>query len=144
MDKFHEKINSELQTIIDQVIEKEIEATIQYELKGEYSDDEILKHVQYFQENEGFIPEIIKKVEVVASYDMGWNTHITGRVYDSLSGHAFLIGCCSGNVISFGVCTKKCVKCTQAIKLGVDPKPHVCTINHVGLSGSVEANWRYD
>ena len=70
---------------------------------------------------------------------MGWNKRSSGRVYDSLSGRAFLIGCRSGNVIYFGVCAKKCVKCARATKLGVDPKSHVCSINHVGSSGSMEA-----
>ena len=71
---------------------------------------------------------------------MGWNKRSTGRVYDSLSGHAFMIGCRSGKVISFGVRAKKCAKCSTAKRRGTTPVPHFCTINHEGSSGSMEAN----
>ena len=76
---------------------------------------------------------------IVASYDMGWNKRSMGRVYNPLSGHEFLIGCRSGNVISFGVRSKKCVKCSRYKRLGTSPNVHRCTINHEGSSGSMEA-----
>ena len=37
------------------------------------------------------------------AFDMGWQKRAGGRVYDSLSGHGFLIGQKTGKVISFGV-----------------------------------------
>ena len=107
MDKFTKEMNTELQEIIDEGLENEIEATIKYELSEEYTAAEIQTYIKNFREDKGFIPERIKKLPIVASYDMGWNKRSTGRVYDSLSGHAFLIGCRSGCVISFGVCAKK-------------------------------------
>ena len=132
-------MNTELQEIIDEGLENEIEATIKYELSEEYTAAEIQTYIKNFREDKGFIPERIKKLPIVASYDMGWNKRSTGRVYDSLSGHAFLIGCRSGCVISFGVCAKKCAKCGRAKRFGIDPPEHDCTINHEGSSGSMEA-----
>ena len=38
------------------------------------------------------------------SFDMGWNKSTTEKLYDSLSGHAFMIGCQTGMVI--GLMTK--------------------------------------
>ena len=108
-------------------------------MAGEYSQDEIDLYLKNFHEDDTDIPKKINKIPIVASYDMGWNKRSTGRVYDSLSGHAFLIGCRSGCVISYGVCAKKCAKCGSAKRLGIDPPPHNCTINHEGSSGSMEA-----
>ena len=139
MDSFTDKIHTELQEIVDEGFEKEIKASIQHELKDEYSDEEIEVFVTNYLQDSGFIPDKIKKLPIVASYDMGWNKRSTGRVYDSLSGHAFFIGCRSGKVISFGVKAKKCAKCGRAKRLGINPPPHSCTINHEGSSGSMEA-----
>ena len=41
-----------------------------------------------------------------AAFDMGGQKWAGGRVYDSLSGHSFLIGQKTGKVISFGVVKK--------------------------------------
>ena len=60
-------------------------------------------------------------------------------MYDSPSGHAFMVGCKSGNVITFGVLAKKCAVCSRAVRSGLEPSPHDCSINHVGSSGSMEA-----
>ena len=40
---------------------------------------------------------------LTVSYDMGWQRRSGGRVYDSISGHGFLIGCRSKKVINFGI-----------------------------------------
>ena len=40
------------------------------------------------------------------SYDMGWQERPGGRVYDSISGHGFLVGCCSQKVVYFGILKK--------------------------------------
>ena len=60
-------------------------------------------------------------------------------MYNSPSGHAFMIGCKSGNVVNFGVLAKKCAKCSRATRAGLDTSPHVCSTNHEGLSGPIEA-----
>ena len=44
-------------------------------------------------------------------FDMGWQKRATGRVYDSLSSHGYMIGCSTGKVISMGVLCKKYSTC---------------------------------
>ena len=61
MKKFTNEMNSELQDIIDEGFEKEIEATINHELAGEYTATEIEMYIKHFREDKGFIPEKIKK-----------------------------------------------------------------------------------
>ena len=58
-------MNSELQDIIDEGFEKEIEATINYELAGEYTAAEIEMYIKHFREDKGFIPEKIKKYQLL-------------------------------------------------------------------------------
>ena len=92
-------------------------------------------HVDGFR----FFPAKIKLLPIVASHYMGWNKRSTGMVYDTLSGHAFLIGFSGGKLIVFGVSAKKCTKCGRANRLRTSPSPHICTINHEGSCGSMEA-----
>ena len=139
MDSFTETMQKELQIIVDEGLQKEIESTIAYVLANDYSQKEIKEYIQLFNANSSRIPDKIRPLQLSASYDMGWNKRSTGRVYDSLSGHAFLIGCRSGKVISFGVRAKKCAKCSRSKRLGTSPVSHFCTINHEGSSGSMEA-----
>ena len=49
------------------------------------------------------MPSDIAKIGLTVSYDMGWNKRSTCKVYDSLSGHDFLIDYRTGNVTSMGV-----------------------------------------
>ena len=67
---------------------------------------------------------------------MGWQTRATGRMYGSLSGHGYMIGC---KVISMEVLCKKCSTCRANNKKGIEPPPHPCLINHTGSSGGMEA-----
>ena len=36
--------------------------------------------------------QIITHLRITTSYDMGWQRRSTGRVYDSLSGHGYMVG----------------------------------------------------
>ena len=47
-------------------------------------------------------------IEIVASYDMSWSIRSSGRHYDSMKGHGFLIGGIKKNIIAMGVIKKKC------------------------------------
>ena len=84
----------------------EIKATIKHLLKDEYSEEEIQEYIDGFEDGSCVLPPRFLPLPIIASYDMGWNKRSTGRVYDSPSGHAFMVGCHSGNVISFGVLAK--------------------------------------
>ena len=70
---------------------------------------------------------------------MGWQKRSTGKIYDSLSGHAFTIGATTGKVIGFMVKSKSCSKCKTANRLGIEAEEHDCQINFEGSSGAMEA-----
>ena len=119
---------------------EEICATIKSKLGLEYSPDEIKEYISNFESNSGFIPDKIKKVGIIMSYDMGWQKRSTGCIYNSLSGYGYLIECVSGKVVSFGVRCKKCVKCTRANNIQTVAGPHLCTVRHDESSGSIETS----
>ena len=104
---FTNTINDKLKLIFNEGLSMEIKATIKHLLKAEYSVEEIEGYMQGFEDGSCVLPPRFQPLPIVASYYMGWNKISTGRVYDSSSGHAFMIGCHSGNVISFGVLAKK-------------------------------------
>lgn len=58
-------------------------------------------YIHNFNFNSGYVPDKIKIIGIIASYDICWNQRATGRLYDSLSGHEYLIGCRSGCVIAY-------------------------------------------
>ena len=86
---------------------EEVVATIKAELSDEYTENEIDSYAKKIINKEyEDLPDKIKNVGIAVSYHMGWNKRSTGQVYDSLSGHGFIIGCKTGNVIGYGVSKK--------------------------------------
>ena len=84
------------------------------------------------------IPSHLPCINITVSYDMGWQKRSGGRVYDSLSGHGFFIGCRSNKVVDLGVMRKKCSICTSINETINNIPPHKCNVNHTGSSGSME------
>ena len=70
---------------------------------------------------------------------MGWQKRSTGKLYDSMSGHGFIFGCRTGNIIGFRVKSKSCSTCSKANSLNIAPKEHNFQINWDGSSGAMEA-----
>ena len=70
---------------------------------------------------------------------MGWQKRATGKIYDSMSGHGFMIGCRTGNIIGFKVKSKSCTVCSKANFLNIPAEEHGCRINYEGSSGGMEA-----
>ena len=68
----------------------------------------------------------------------------TCRVFNSMSGHDFLIGCRTGNAIQFGLNKKFCLTCTSANRRNVDVKDNPCSINWDGASGAMESSSSLD
>ena len=85
------------------------------------------------------LPKGISKIPIAVSYDMGWSKRGTGKVYNSLSGHAYFIGCRTGKVFKCGVLQKSCVTCTSYQKRDLPIPNHLCNVNHNGSSGSMES-----
>ena len=85
------------------------------------------------------IPDAIKKIGLVISYDMGWQKCSTGNIYESLSGHAYIIGVITGKIIGFMVNSKSYSKCKTGNRLDIDVEEHDYQINFDGSSGAMEA-----
>ena len=92
----------------------------------------------WFENNEENIPDKIKKIGIAISYDLGWQKRSTGRVYDSISGHGYLIGCRTGKIIGMQVRQIKCKNSKQKIAMG-----HLQLLMSVWSIGMVAAaQWR--
>ena len=126
-------------------LNEEIKATIREKLEGIYEKEKIDGAITaWFAKDEPNIPDEIKTVGLSISYDMGWQKRSTGRVFDSISGHAFMIGCRTGKVIKYDVRQTKCKKCEAQNKHGTSPVSHNCMINWEGGSGAMEAGTALD
>ena len=93
----------------------------------------------WFEKDEENIPDEVKKIGIAVSYDMGWQKRSTGRVYDSISGHGYLIGCRTGKIIGMQVRQTKCKKCQAENSNGTPAATHECMVNWDGGSGAMEA-----
>ena len=81
-----------------------------------------------------------EQVLLIVSFDMGWQKHSSGNKYDSLSGHAFMIGAESRKVIHCVVTSKMCATCQSAESNGTVAKEHKCPKNYSGSSKAMEAD----
>ena len=79
-------------------------------------------------------------VGLTLSYDMGWSKRSSGNIYNSLSGHSFLVGCHSKIILGAQVLSKQCSVCTSAESKGVTPRDHECPKNFTGSSKAMEAH----
>ena len=73
---------------------------------------------------------------------MGGNKRSTGRIYDSLSGHGFIIGFSTNKVIGYGVSKEKCSICKQLNRNNIaaaEAYLNECNINSTGSSGAMES-----
>ena len=131
--------------IFKELMELEIRATITETLKKTYTDEEIDRYVSYFLDGKyEQLPTEIRKVGIIVSFDMGWQKRSTGRVYDSLSGHGFIIGVRTKNVIGFGLRKKGCSICSKANGKNVPAGAHKCQVNWSGSSGAMESSLALD
>ena len=71
-EEVNNKIMEECQAVIDEGLGEEIRATIKSKLGLEYSPNEINEYISNFYSNSGFIPDKIRSVGIIVSYDMGW------------------------------------------------------------------------
>jgi hypothetical protein len=78
-------------------------------------------------------------VKLTVCFDMGWQKRSSGHRYDSLSGHAFLVGAYTKKVIACTVFSKVCSKCARAKKDMKDAIEHECPKNFDGSSKAMES-----
>ena len=138
--KLNEGLILVAKTMIKQALINEIVSTINsqaYDAINDKGRNDFLEFIQTKQFEKA--KRIITQIKLTASFDMGWQKRATGRVYDSLSGHGYMVGCSTGKVISMGVLCKKCSTCRANNKKGIEPPLHACPVNHSGSSGGMES-----
>lgn len=79
------------------------------------------------------------EVGITGSYDMGWQKRRSGNKYDSLSGHAFLIGQQSKKIICQSLYCKACHVCLIAKGKNIPARPHDYPINFADAPKAMEA-----
>ena len=97
--------------ILEEALLEEIEQTLRH-------DCELLLKLG-FQDIQQWIdlPNDLKRsyrVPITILYDMGWQKRGTGRMYNSNSGHAFMIGAKTKKIIGIAVMSKICAGCKKA------------------------------
>ena len=61
-------------------------------MKDVISEHEINVNIEHFKNgNYNLMHKNLHHIGISISYDMGWQKRSTGRIYDSLSGHVFLL-----------------------------------------------------
>ena len=78
------------------------------------------------------------RVGITVSFDICWSKRSSGNRYDSLSGHALMIGCLSKNIITAVDSSEMCRLCSLSKENGVYPSEHVCSRNYAGSSKATE------
>ena len=81
-------------------------------------------------------------IKLAGSVDMGWQKRSSGRKYDSPSGHMFLVGSETGEIISYTCMSLNCRQCLinkKNRKLNKPEKEHECFKNFDGHSKAMEA-----
>ncbi len=76
-----------------------------------------------------------KKKRIRVSGDGGYQRRGSGRCYNSLTGHATLMGRKLGKVVGLGIRYKRCRKCKSK-----KPKPHPCPVNFSGSAKAMESD----
>ena len=66
------------------------------------------------------------QVPLTVMYEMGWNKRSSGNKYNSISGHAFLIGGNSRKILKYRCMSKACRKCEIAKLTKEEPPLHEC------------------
>ena len=142
--KYSPKISKIVREVCDKLIYECFVEEIMVTMKEKYpsyNDEDKLKELKQYLIKKQFnkLPNHLPVIDISISYDMGWQRRSSGRLYDSLSGHAYFIGCRTGKVIMRGVMQKKCSICTSYNKRDLPVPEHTCNINHEGSSGSMES-----
>ena len=101
------KILKRCRVIVNTALREEINLTIEDLYEDNMNEEELSNIMEKITNGElETMNNQLQAIPLAVSYDMGWQKRAGGRVYDSLSGHGFLIGCRSGKVIKFGVLKK--------------------------------------
>ena len=78
------------------------------------------------------------QIGITVSFDTGWNKRSSSNRYDSLSGHALIIGCLSKKIVGAIVSSKMCRVCSLAEEHGEEPSDHV----YPKITTAQQRQWR--
>jgi hypothetical protein len=108
--KVNELIIKVCNSIVDEQMMREIQATIKTKHSKQEANDTTLQDIKSCDNSIKLEDlELKNKVELTCSYDMGWSKRAGGRIYDSASGHGYLVGVKLGKIVAWGVKKKKVV-----------------------------------
>ena len=149
INKYEQEIHSKIikvgKDVIDEALKGEIKATFMEKYKDTYDEKTYQKYKKCFEEhNIGYLPTCVMRLGIAVSYDMGWQKRSTGHSYDSISGHAFIVGCRTKKIVGVAVRSKKCAKCQKARKNNYPAPEHRCPLNYEGSSGAMESRVALD
>ena len=60
------------------------------------------------------------------------------HVFDSLSGHGYMVECKTSNAVSMGVLCKICSVCKNN-RRNIEPPPHQCVVNYKGSADGMKS-----
>ena len=98
---------------ITDIAQKEINLALEMEIKETLVNE---RGEDYYKEWINKKQGEREKVGLTVSYDMGWNKRSSGNRYDSLSGHAFIIGAYTRRIIGCVIFSKTCATCNMRNK----------------------------
>lgn len=73
--------------IVGEGLVEDLKATSVAKIGNMYTSEEVETYTANFLRNIGYIPDEVRVVNVIASFDLGWKQRATGRIYDG-----FMIG----------------------------------------------------
>ena len=98
---------------ITDIAQKEIDLALEMEIKETLVNE---KGEDYYKEWINKKQGEREKVGLTVSYNIGWNKRSSGNRYDSLSGHAFIIGAYTRRIIGCVIFSKICATCNMRDK----------------------------
>lgn len=116
-----QRIEEMLAVVEHDITQESMDAALLEEMELTLIDEpeQLTKWNMTLEEWKGLSPETRKskyRVNITVLYDMGWQKRNSGHNYDSLSGHAFMIGSHTGKIIAQSVLAKACQGCYMRSK----------------------------
>ena len=98
--KVNEQIINTCNTLIDKQLIQETKLTIAAKNSSNDTNDSISNDIKQCDDATKIDDlDLQNTVKLTCSYDMGWSKRAGGRIYDSASGHGYLVGVNSGMIV---------------------------------------------
>ena len=139
------EVGNLIRSFAEEAMEESLLEEIKLTLEAEMREWNVSPHPRKkkpitFKEYLSLPKEMRPPVTITVCYDMGWQKRSSGNKYDSISGHAFMVGARCRKVLACLVCSKLCAICEGAKRLNKEPAAHKCVKNYEGSSKGMEAH----